>query len=44
MKLLFATGNSFKLDLMKKRLSVFEDLEIVKSRISKIEKKVELQR
>ena len=29
MKLLFATGNSFKLDLMKKRLSVFEDLEII---------------
>lgn len=29
MKLLFATGNSFKLDLMKKRLKSFEELEIV---------------
>lgn len=29
MKLLFATGNSFKLDLMKKRLELFTDLEII---------------
>lgn len=28
-KLLFATGNSFKFDLMKKRLNVFEDLELI---------------
>ena len=28
-KLLFATGNEFKFDLMKKRLSVFDDLELI---------------
>ena len=28
-KLLFATGNSFKFNLMKKRLEVFDDLELI---------------
>ncbi len=29
MKLLFATGNKFKFELMKRRLSIFEELELI---------------
>ena len=41
MKLLFATGNDYKFNLMKERLSVFEDIELVSPKMLGISINVE---